>query len=321
MNHYAVFAMTIAFGISTVIIARNSLADNNYSQNRLVAINYGVTQAGNLDDKTTGANIRASKLLGMNILNSKGKNVGEINDILLNATTGKVNYVAVTYGGLLGVGSKMFAIPYKAFQYRQNPNDKNEYALMLNVTQKQLEGAKGFDDQHWPNFADSKFTHELDHRYGVKRNKKAHDLSRSKAGQLDDKTTGANIRFSQMTGMNIYNSKGKNVGEINDIVLNASTGKINYAAVTYGGFLGVGNKMFAVPFKAFKVQRSKKDQDKYLLVLNVTEKQLEGAKGFDEKHWPNFADPDFNKELFERYGVKINVGGIDVEVDTKNNNN
>lgn len=126
----------------------------------------------------------------------------------------------------------------------------------------------------------------------------------TRAAKLDSKTMGSGLRASKLIGMNIENSQEKNVGEINDIVLNSRTGEIEYVAVTYGGFLGVGNKMFAVPFEAIKCKIDPDDHDDHILVMNVTEKQLEGAQGFDEDHWPNFADKSFTDDLYKRYGVK-----------------
>ena len=133
----------------------------------------------------------------------------------------------------------------------------------------------------------------------------------SNAGKLDSKTHGANIRVSELIGCEIENSRGEDVGEIEDIVIDSSTGKVRYAAVTYGGFLGLGNKLYAVPFEAFKVgieadERGNDDidEDDYVLMLNVTQQQLEGAQGFDEENWPNMADPQWAAELDKRYGVK-----------------
>ena len=137
----------------------------------------------------------------------------------------------------------------------------------------------------------------------------------AQAGQLDSATQGANIRVSQLTGMNIQNPQGKNVGEINDLVLNTNTGKIQYAAVTYGGFLGIGNKMFAVPFEAFKFQPDPNDSDETVLVLNVTQKQLEGSVGFDENSWPDFADQEFTSGLYKRYGVQRDMKNRDARID------
>ena len=71
-------------------------------------------------------------------------------------------------------------------------------------------------------------------------------------------------------GTNLQNDQGESVGEINDLVLDANTGRVRYLAVTYGGFLGVGDKLFAVPFEAVKVRQDRDDADEYVLVLNVT---------------------------------------------------
>lgn len=127
--------------------------------------------------------------------------------------------------------------------------------------------------------------------------------SNTAAGQIDSATRGPLFRASQLIGMGIQNNAGKDVGAINDLVLDASTGKIHYAAVTYGGFLGIGNKMFAVPFEAFKFQRDPNNAQRSVLVLNVTEQQVEGAEGFDEENWPDFANPNFTSDLDRRYGV------------------
>lgn len=132
------------------------------------------------------------------------------------------------------------------------------------------------------------------------------------AGVLDDTTPGTNLRVSKLIGMNIQNPQGENVGSIHDVVLDTRTGKISYAAVTYGGFLGFGNKLFAVPFEAFKVQADVSSsarttrvstEDDYVLVLNVTQEQLEGQQGFDEEHWPNFADKQWISQLDRIYNI------------------
>src|SRR5262245_61191467 len=88
---------------------------------------------GKLDTKTSGANIRASKLIGANLKNSNDESVGEIKDLVVDATTGKVRYAAVTYGGFLGLGSKLFAVPFEAFRVRQNTSalTPGDYALTL----------------------------------------------------------------------------------------------------------------------------------------------------------------------------------------------
>ena len=146
-------------------------------------------------------------------------------------------------------------------------------------------------------------------------------------GKLDDKTSGSTVRVSQLMGANIQNPKAESVGEVSDIVVDAATGKVRYAAVTYGGVLGIGNKLFAVPWEAFQCVQDPDDANEYHLVLDVTQAKLDGAEGFDEDHWPNLGDPAIGTELDRRYGVKrvqgVNVdvnkrGGVDVDVERNN---
>lgn len=128
-------------------------------------------QNRNSNSNMSGKTVRASEVIGMNIYNPQGEDVGEVNDVVLDPNTGKVRYAAVTYGGFLGIGDEMFAVPWEAFQCTQDPDDPEEHRLTLDVSKQQLEGAQGFNQDNWPNFADPNFTNELDKRYRVQRDR------------------------------------------------------------------------------------------------------------------------------------------------------
>ena len=145
--------------------------------------------------------------------------------------------------------------------------------------------------------------HQNGTHQGHQQNNDAASASGTYASKLDDKVSGSQVRVSQLMGMNIQNAKGENVGEISDVVVDTNTGKISYAAVTYGGIMGIGNKMHAVPFKAFKTKQDPDDKDETCLVLNVTQEQMEGETGFDEDNWPNSADQTFTSNMNKRYSV------------------
>ena len=114
--------------------------------------------------------VRASDVIGHEIVNAQDENVGEISDLVLDPSSGKIRYAAVTYGGFAGLGDKMFAVPWEAFQCRPEADDPDEYVVMLDVRQESLENAQGFDQDNWPNFADRNFTDKIDQQYGVQRN-------------------------------------------------------------------------------------------------------------------------------------------------------
>jgi hypothetical protein len=82
---------------------------------------------------------------------------------------------------------------------------------------------------------------------------------------------------------------------VEDLVIDATSGKVRYAAVCFGGFLGVGDNLLAVPLHSLKMKRTA-DNDSKHFELNVSKQQLEKAKGFDKKNWPDFANPKWSSE-------------------------
>jgi sporulation protein YlmC with PRC-barrel domain len=113
-------------------------------------------------------------------------------------------------------------------------------------------------------------------------------------------------RASEVIGLNVMTPNNEDtIGEVDDLVLDASNGTIRYAAVSVGGFLGIGDKMVAVPWKAFEC---KKDEDgNSYLSLNTTKEKLEKAPGFDQDNWPDFGNQGWSTENDRHYGVSVNV--------------
>src|SRR6202451_1685462 len=87
-------------------------------------------------------------------------------------------------------------------------------------------------------------------------------------------------------GSKVFNQQNEDLGKIEDLVIDAEAGRIAYAVLSFGGFLGMGDKFFAVPWSALKL-----DTENHRFVLNVTKEALKDAPGFDKDHWPTMADP------------------------------
>lgn len=88
---------------------------------------------------------RATKIIGTDVKNMKGEDLGDVKDLVLNPMRGNVVYVVVSYGGLLGMGDKLFAIPWSALRWS---TDQDYY--VLNMDKEALKNAPGFDEDHWP---------------------------------------------------------------------------------------------------------------------------------------------------------------------------
>jgi sporulation protein YlmC with PRC-barrel domain len=114
-----------------------------------------------------------------------------------------------------------------------------------------------------------------------------------------EKTTAAKVyRASKIEGLHVRNSAGEKLGSVNDLVVDMHTGKIVYVAMSFGGVLGIGEKLFAVPLDQMKFEHGKDDS---FFVLNVPKERLKDAPGFDKNNWPNFADPHWSEQIDKYY--------------------
>ncbi|MEX2171837.1 MAG: PRC-barrel domain-containing protein [Pirellulales bacterium] len=103
------------------------------------------------------------------------------------------------------------------------------------------------------------------------------------------------MRLSEMTGLEVRNEADEVLGKIEDVVVDLKTGKIRYAAISMGGFLGIGDKLFAVPFESITFRTHREDgvlvdTTERIAVVNINKETLENAQGFDNDKWPNMAD-------------------------------
>ena len=103
-----------------------------------------------------------------------------------------------------------------------------------------------------------------------------------------------------LIGNDVYSQDEENVGDIKEIMLNTNTGEVCYAVLSYGGFLGVGTKLFAVPWEALTL-----DTENKRFVLNVDSSILEDAPGFDKDDWPDMADEIWAEKVHNFYSAGI----------------
>lgn len=106
--------------------------------------------------------LKASDLIGKNVVNPEGKSLGEIKNLAIDAESGRIAYGILSFGGFLGIGDKLFAIPWGAL--RVGPGGDN---FILNVAKEKLEKAPGFDSNKWPDLSNRKTAAELHTYYGI----------------------------------------------------------------------------------------------------------------------------------------------------------
>lgn len=104
------------------------------------------------------------------------------------------------------------------------------------------------------------------------------------------------LSSSTMQGTDVKSPSGEGLGDIKDLMIDLNTGRVAYAVMSFGGLLGMGNKLFAVPMQALK-----QDADDKCFTLDTTKEALETAHGFDKDHWPDFADRTWQTAVHEHY--------------------
>jgi len=103
-----------------------------------------------------------NKLAGLNVRNSAGEKLGTVEDLVIDLQSGKAQYIAVSFGGVLGIGSKYFAIPFQDVRFNHG---RDEMYFVLDISKDKLENAPGFDKNDWPDFADPNWKSKVDNYY------------------------------------------------------------------------------------------------------------------------------------------------------------
>jgi sporulation protein YlmC with PRC-barrel domain len=105
------------------------------------------------------------------------------------------------------------------------------------------------------------------------------------------------VPASKIIGEMVVNRQSENVGKIIELVIDAKKNRILYAVLSFGGFMGVGNKLFAMPWEAFEFSATENK-----LILNVDKEKLKTAPGFEKgDNWPDFENTIWGESIYNYY--------------------
>jgi sporulation protein YlmC with PRC-barrel domain len=263
--------------------------------------------------------MRSNELIGLQVRNNAGENLGDVNDLLVDLKSGEAKHVVLSFGGFLGIGTRLFAVPWDKAEFRHAEDDKY---FVYNVTQEQLENAPSFERDMWPNVNDPQWHSSIDRHYGTTRQARQPaaqerpgrqdtvqpqqqqratdapaqprpDVRTEQRGQVAHDTM---YRASTVKDLRIRNQAGEDLGSINDLIVDVAQGKVNFATLTTGATLGIGGRTVAVPFDRFQIRHT--EDDRYL-VLNATEEQLKTAREFRRE---DLRDPNWVIVVERHYG-------------------
>lgn len=104
------------------------------------------------------------------------------------------------------------------------------------------------------------------------------------------------LKSTDLVGKKVINKENDDLGKIEDVVIDPNSGRILYGVLSFGGFLGIGDKFFAIPWQSLQLAGDNK-----ALTLNVEKDRLKNAPGFEKSQWPNFADEQWATTTYKYY--------------------
>ena len=107
------------------------------------------------------------------------------------------------------------------------------------------------------------------------------------------------LSSSTITGQNVYNLKDENIGNIKDLMIDPGNAEVVYAVISFGGFMGIGDKLFAMPLKAFQFSDNEEK-----IRLDISKEKLENAPSFDKDNWPKTDNNEFVDSVHSHYGYE-----------------
>jgi sporulation protein YlmC with PRC-barrel domain len=226
---------------------------------------------------------RASRVMTARVVSPQGENLGEVHDLVLTPDLNGISYVAVSRGGVLGIGNTLHAIPWSVLSPGLNGT------LVAPITVAQFKQSRGFSPSSWPSSAESLWPAS-----SMDRGETPAYSTRSAAYSGDV----GHRRFSRIKGSDVKGADGKKIGDVRDLVIAMDTGRIAYTIVSYGGIVGLGERFAAVPQNAVTLEPAL-----HVARVDASKTTLQ-ANSFTSNHWPDLAGPSYSQELARAYRVE-----------------
>jgi sporulation protein YlmC with PRC-barrel domain len=249
------------------------------------------TQSLQAAQKQAVRDLRASNLIHKSVKSPEGKNLGQIEDLLINMKTGDVRYAMLSFDPGVFEGEKLFAVPTQQLRLSADGDD-----LVYSMTRDKLAQAS-IDRSKW-NAAtnDQKYVDGLDHAYGL----------------VQASNDARAIRASKLIDKDVNDRSLKDIGELKDLVIDMGASRVHYAVLEFDPSWAAPDKLYAFPLSSFHLT---KDKDE--LVLDVDRAQVQAMKSFDPKQfWASLNQPIWIAEI-DRYLVNVAPAGSPASVFTR----
>lgn len=265
---------------------------------------------------------KASKVIGAKVRNTQKDVIGEVEDLVIDPTTGRIDFAVVSIDKR-GTNDQWYAVPFQKLtvpmsMHKDDSRDGGKDAkddhdarkdddkmagremrdpeFVLDIEQTKLDTAPGFNKDKWPDLNAPAWRTDLERFYGTRRTGET-------AGNGDVISQQRAVRVSKVLDQNVRTVSDEKLGEVEELVIDPRNARVAYLVVSTGGFLGMGEKMHAIPWEAARA-KTRTDKDNDDLIVNVTKERLTKAPEFKKDDWNRMTDPAYMTELYTYYGSR-----------------
>lgn len=245
---------------------------------------------------------KSSELIGADVRNAADEDLGKIEELVIEPKSGRIAYAVLSFGGFLGMGDKLFALPWGVLQLVHDEGDANDHNFLLAIDKERLKKSPGFPKDNWPDINSPEWTKSIEEFYAEDLRGRGDVPVEAGAAKeaVDQSQRLLLLKASDVDGCEVDTSDGKDGGKLSELAIDTEDGRVSYVILSSGGFLGMGAKEYALPWSTCQFSF---DKDKDLQCkLTIPEAKFEGAPTFDDKNWELMSDRVWVKDVYTFYG-------------------
>jgi sporulation protein YlmC with PRC-barrel domain len=228
------------------------------------------------------------KLQGQNVRNDAQKSLGEIGDLLVDPRNGHIRFAIVEAGGVLGIGEEQRIVPFHLLTFSRDADDADKFRITTRITEEQLKTAPKLKKGDPP---DADLERRIETVFG-----------KSDMVVKDGALPMAFARASKIDGSNLHTPAGKDIGDIEDLVVAPEVGCIAYAVVDTKD--EAGDRKIALPISRMQFAFEEKDKDKLRITTSVEPAKLAAGPVYDAKEVKRVMTTSYVNELCTYYGCE-----------------
>ncbi len=247
---------------------------------------------------------KGSEVLGAKVRDAKFADIGKVEDLVVDPTTGAVDYAVLSLEGK----DKWYAVPFGKLTVPTPMSNgvgpegdaaaKREVGteFTLNVDKAKLESAPSFAKDKWPDMSATAWRADIEKHFS------GSDM-RGTSNSGDVVVAHQSARLSKLLDENIYTDTNEKLGEVEELAVDSRNARIAFAVVSTGGFLGIGDSLHAIPWEAVKAA-PEGSSAKERLQVSITKDRLKAAPEFKKDQWARMSETAWISDLYKYYGLR-----------------